>query len=80
VATKNDLPGWLTEALLELGGRASLVQLTRRIWKNHEEDLRASGDLFFTWQYDLRWAANKLRRSFVMKEAGDSPKGIWELR
>jgi len=34
---------------------------------------------FFTWQYDIRWAANLLRRSGLMKPAESSPHGLWEL-
>jgi hypothetical protein len=38
-----------------------VLEVTKDVWAAHEDDLRASGDLFFTWQYDLRWAAQKLR-------------------
>jgi len=37
------------------------------------------GDLFYTWQYDMRWAATKLRRDGKLKAATRSPKGTWEL-
>lgn len=80
MATREDLPSWLHEALKALGGRASIVEVSRQVWDEHEQELRGSGDLFFTWQYDIRWAANKLRHAGIMKPAEDSPKGIWELR
>jgi hypothetical protein len=80
VADKEDLVNWLLEALMSLGGRGGIAEIARHIWDHHEHDLRSSGDLFFTWQYDLRWAANKLRRQYVMRDAEDSPRGIWELR
>lgn len=80
MAQKQDLPTWLLEALLALGGRGRLADLARFIWQQHEADLRDSGDLFYTWQYDLRWAAHRLRRKHVMRDADVSPKGVWELR
>ncbi len=79
MAEKADLDTWVRDALRELGGRASLVEVARIIWKHHETDLRSSGNLFFTWQYDMRWAANRLRRRSVMKSVVMSPSGIWEL-
>jgi len=33
--------------------------------------------IFYSWQYDLRWAAHKLRG--VMLAADASPSGVWEL-
>jgi hypothetical protein len=79
MATKDDLVVWLREAMEAHGGRGTIVQLCREIWQRHEPDLRMSGDLFFTWQYDVRWAAYKLRESGVMKADAESPSGIWEL-
>lgn len=79
MAEKADLDTWVRDALRASGGRASLLDVAKHIWKNHESDLRASGDLFFTWQYDMRWAANRLRRRAIMKSVAVSPSGIWEL-
>lgn len=79
MAEKSDLDTWVRDALRNGGGRASLVDVAKYIWKNHEADLRTSGDLFYTWQYDMRWAANRLRRRGTMKAVSVSPSGIWEL-
>jgi hypothetical protein len=79
-ASKKDLSKWLHEALLALAGRGGLAEVARYIWDHHELDLRASGTLFYTWQYDLRWAANRLRRAKIMRDAEESPRGVWELR
>jgi len=32
----------------------TIVEISRAVWDRHEDDLRESGDLFYTWQYDLR--------------------------
>jgi hypothetical protein len=79
MATKHDLVDWLYKALRALGGKGSIPELCKYVWENHEEELRASGDLFYTWQYDIRWAAYQLRRSRKMRPIELSPKGIWEL-
>ncbi|MCJ7491191.1 MAG: hypothetical protein MUP15_03420 [Dehalococcoidia bacterium] len=79
MATKQDLRVWLMGALEGAGGRASIVQICRDVWAHHEGELRSSGDLFFTWQYHIRWAATDLRRDGTMRPVELSPRGIWEL-
>ena len=79
MATKHDLVDWLHEALRGLEGRGRISELCRYVWEHHEQELRDSGDLFYTWQYDIRWAAYQLRKSKKMKPEVLSPKGIWEL-
>ena len=79
MATKHDLVDWLYFSLQALEGRARIVTLCKHVWDNHEDDLRESGDLFFTWQYDIRWAAYQLRKQGKMKPNKVSPKGVWEL-
>jgi hypothetical protein len=79
MATKYDLQEWVQEALTILGGRGTVVEVAKQIWKQHEAELRASGDLFFTWQYDMRWAAQTLRDTGRAKKAGETGRGRWEL-
>jgi hypothetical protein len=79
MATREDLEGWLIEGLAELGGRGSIVEVCKHIWEHHESDLRASSDLFYTWQYDVRWAANRLRHGGRMKSVEQSDPHVWEL-
>lgn len=79
MATKQDLVDWVEEALRTHGGRATLLDVARHIWGAHETDLRESGALFYTWQYDMRWAATKLRHQGVMRAADESASGVWEL-
>lgn len=76
---KADLAQWIVDALRARGGSAHHVRIAEAIWLEHEEDLRASGDLFFTWQYDLRWAAQKLRDSGVLKPVQGRGDGTWQL-
>lgn len=78
MATREDLVAWVDESLRALGGSASLVAVAREIWQRHEPELRASGDLFYTWQYDMRWAAHQLRQSGRMQPE-DRATNLWVL-
>jgi len=73
------LQQWVVEAIRASGGSASVVDVAKRVWNAHEQDIRSRGDLLFTWQYDMRWAAHALRRKGVVKPAQQSPRGIWEV-
>ena len=76
---KSDLPELLEATLVELNGSGIILDVCKMFWKEHEEELRSSGDLFYTWQYDIRWAATTLRKEGVMKDASLSKTGVWEL-
>ena len=79
MADKYDLRDWLVEALEASGKSATIVDVCKYIWDKYEDELRASGNLFYTWQYDVRWAATDLRKTGRMKPASISPQGVWEL-
>jgi hypothetical protein len=76
--TRDVLQDWVVEALQSLGGKGSVLNVSKYIWREHEKDLRNSGDLFYTWQYDVRWAAQKLRNAGKLKPAGNR-NVPWEL-
>jgi hypothetical protein len=48
--TKQDLPDILAKTLKELKGKGTIIEVCKYIWENYEEELRNSGDLFYTWQ------------------------------
>ena len=77
--TKAVLKDWVVEALKAQGGSAPLIDVAKHIWKAHRADLEQAGDLFFTWQYDMRWAATGLRGDRIMKSSEFSKGGRWEL-
>ena len=79
LADKYVLQDWIVEALRRRGGSATLLEVAGDIWASHEQELRASGNLFLTWQYDMRWAATALRHAGRLRAAGDSARGVWEL-
>lgn len=79
MATKYDLEDWTLEALHTLGGEGSIASVCREVWQRHEDDLRGSGDLFYTWQYDIRLAAQRLRDAGRLVPDKQAPRGIWRL-
>lgn len=80
MATKADLMDWVVEALEKLGGTGGVIEVSKQVWQNHEEELRESGDLFYTWQYDLRWAATNLRKAGRLQPSpGRGIRASWVL-
>lgn len=80
MATKQDLESWIVQALREERREMTVVDVARHVWENHEADLRASGDLFYRWQYDLRWAAQNLRNDGVLASKDGRRSGGWSLK
>ena len=58
---------WVVEALKQLGGKGTILDISRRVWDHHEPDIRTEGDLLYEWQYELRWAGDLLRRDGVLR-------------
>jgi hypothetical protein len=79
MAARDQLQPWIIDALRNNGGQATITEVSRYIWQHHEQDLRATDELFFNWQYELRWAARELRRVGRLGAASASQKGIWVL-
>ena len=79
MARRDDLQDWVVAALKANGGAADIVQVAKYIWQHHEKELRASGDLFYTWQYDMRWACTRLRERKIVQAAEVSARGEWRL-
>lgn len=74
------LRDWVIEAVVANGGAARVLDVCKYIWKYHEADLRASGDMFFTWQYDVRWAAQKLRDAGTLEPLNNDRRGLWQIK
>jgi hypothetical protein len=78
--SRADLEDFAVQALKAHQGHASIAEIRRFVWENYEAQLRQSSDLFYTWQYDIRWAATRLRKRGIIRPAESSPAGVWELR
>lgn len=78
MANQADLKNWIIEALEFHGGKAYIIDVHKYVWQVYEPELRKSGDLFFRWQYDLRWAATELRREGKLRR-NTRTRGLWRL-
>jgi|TARA_B110000263_G_scaffold105236_1_gene91916 hypothetical protein len=74
-----DLMPLVVEALEYYDGSATLLEVSKYLWKNYENELREKGDIFYRWQYVLRWAGMKLRKQGKIIPSKDSPRGVWLL-
>jgi len=79
MTSKHVLRTWVVEALASLGGSGSVVEVSKVIWERHDGELRDAGDLFYTWQYDVRWAAQALRNEGTLVAAEGRRGGPWRL-
>jgi hypothetical protein len=70
VITKSDLKSWVLAALGDMGGTGRIVEIAKHIWDRHERDLEKGGDIFYTWQYDMRWVAQELQNEGKISKAG----------
>lgn len=76
---RNVMTSWVVQALKELGGEAGILDICKKVWASHEEEIRNAGDLFYEWQYEIRWAGNILRREGVLRSKQESPRHTWML-
>jgi hypothetical protein len=47
------------------------------VWDQHEQELRDSGNLFYTWGYDIRWAGQWLRDNEYLLPKEACKRGVW---
>ena len=79
MADRSDLQQWVIEALQELSEPSRIADICKHIWEHHERDLRTSGDLFYTWQYEMRWAGQQLRNRGALRPVRGRRNQLWEL-
>lgn len=80
MADRNDLDRWAVEALRDLGGTASMIEVAKRTWKKHKKELHSSGKHFRSWQYDFTWIGKRLRDKGIIKSDEASPESVWVLK
>ena len=79
MATKEDMKDWIVQCLNSREGKGWPREVCKYVWENYEVQLRESGDLLYTWQYDIRWAAQKLRNEGILKPVHGRRDLPWEL-
>jgi len=76
---RDSLKAAVKSALKALGGSAPIIGVAKELWRQNEADLKDSGDLFFTWQYDMRWAAQELQKDGQLAIDKNGSHSIWRL-
>lgn len=61
------------------GDSARPRKVSKYVWDRYEAELRDSGDMLYTWQYDIRWAAQQLRNEGTLKSVHRRRDLLWEL-
>ncbi|MHC6082984.1 hypothetical protein ACYT85_07035 [Ralstonia solanacearum] len=79
MATRDDMKSWVLEALRMSGGKGWPKDVAKFIWDHYQTELNHSGSLLYTWQYDVRWAAQSLRNAGVLKPVHGRRDLPWEL-
>ena len=79
MASRNDMKIWVAAALVSMGGKGWPKDVAKYIWDNYEVQIKLSGSLLYTWQYDARWAATAMRKEGVLKAVHGKTNKPWEL-
>ena len=69
---------WVIDCLRENGGKGWPREVSKWVWDKHRKELEGS-ELMYTWQYDIRWAAQKLRHEGKLKPVHGRRDLPWEL-
>ncbi len=78
--TRDTIKTWTEHALKNLGGTSHYKSVAKELWKLYGIKLKGD-ERFYTWQYDMRWAAQELRDEGKLNNShtADIPKGYWSL-
>jgi hypothetical protein len=79
MTTREGMKPWILECLKFMGGKGWPKDVAKYIWDHYQSELMSSGDLLYTWQYDVRWAAQSLRNEGVLKPVHGRNDLPWEL-
>lgn len=78
--SRSELESWVCDALRAADGRVDTTAVRQHIWLTHENDLRAAGPQFFSWQIDVGHALSSLKRKGSVRRIRNpgSPE-CWEI-
>ncbi len=80
VSKMDTLKSWVVSALTHYSGSAHHIDVAKWIWNHKRNELLEMGDMFFIWQYKIRWASTSLRKDGILLPADESPSGTWVLK
>ncbi len=79
MASRESMKEWVILALKAQEGIGWPKDVAKYIWQHYEIELKKSGSLLYTWQYDVRWAAQSLKNEGVLKPVHKRRDLPWEL-
>lgn len=79
MVNREQMMEWIVECLKSKGGSGWPKEVSKYVWDNYKAQLLDSGDMLYTWQYDIRWAAQKLRNDGILKPVHNRRDLPWEL-
>jgi hypothetical protein len=79
MASREDMKLWVVKALKSMDGKGWPKDVAKFIWDHYESELKNSGNLLYTWQYDARWAAQSLRNEGILKAVNGRRDFPWEI-
>src|SRR5262245_49447036 len=53
--------------------------VAKYVWVNYQDELQGAGQLFYTWQHEVLWALDDLRREGRLLPKPKGHKGPWRL-
>ena len=76
---KNEMLEEMVIDALDVQGNSTPVAVSKYIWDVFGSQLKASGDLLYTWQYDIRWAVQRLSKAGKVFIDTTCKPTIWSL-
>lgn len=70
---------WILEAVECQSDLPGYVEIAKYIWLNYEEQLRVSGNKFYTWQADLRWLCTRLVKEDKLVRLKDGNRSVYSV-
>ncbi len=80
MSLREQMQPWVLEAVNALGGAGEILEVAKHVWATHEQELIDSGDAFFSWQCEMRWAADQLRKSSKLGFHKKGSRSVWVLQ
>ena len=75
----NPVEPMLIDALKATNKPTLIVDVSKFIWNKYYDELKANDELFFKWQYQLRWAKDHLKSCGILATKKQGVYSLWYL-
>jgi hypothetical protein len=77
--SRKEFSPWVIAALENHSGTANIFQISKYVWDNYHHIISQDSKMLYTWQYELRWAIQNLKKELKIQHKEKSIRGTWEL-